>query len=89
VVAFTPNNGGGHCSYPTFQKLNEVVMYRVIPLEFLSVDRVCKEESCGIAVRFSDGTEAFYPPEELAFMRPHREKWADNPSPIHNRIGDR
>ncbi len=31
-------------------------------------------QGCGIIVTFSDGTKASYPSEELAALRPHREK---------------
>ena len=44
------------------------------PLQFLSVERVKKLEGYGIVVVFSDGTRAYYPPEELAALRPHREE---------------
>ena len=34
--------------------------------------------SCGITVKFTDGTIAFYPPEELAALRPFRESFCSS-----------
>lgn len=43
------------------------------PLKFLSVERVRCVEGYGVIVTFSDGTRAYFPPEELAALRPYRE----------------
>jgi hypothetical protein len=43
------------------------------PIEFINVSQVLSVVGCGISVIFSDGTQAFYPPEELALLRPYRE----------------
>ena len=44
-------------------------------IDFLSVEKVEFERGCGLFVLFTDETFALYPPEELAQLRPHREKW--------------
>ena len=40
----------------------------------LDITDVAIIQGCGITVTFSDGTTASYPPEELAALRPYREK---------------
>jgi hypothetical protein len=44
------------------------------PIDILSFDRVIGIPGCGLAITFTDGTKAYYPPEELAQLRPHRER---------------
>ncbi len=53
------------------------MLLRPGPLDFVNVFKVQTIAGCGIAVTFNDGTKAFYPPEELAVLRPYREAVED------------
>jgi hypothetical protein len=43
----------------------------IVAIKILNVDQI---EGCGISVAFTDGTSAHYPSEELASLRPYRER---------------
>lgn len=45
------------------------------PLDISDVEIVAR---CGLKVRFSDGSSADYPAEELAFLRPYRVTSREN-----------